>query len=144
MARGDHIRTRRKFYAHHGIDAGDGAVIHFSGEPLRLAEAIVCRVSLEEFAQGQPVEVVPYEGETLDPDAVVAEAERHLNMTGYNLWQNNCEHFAWYCKTGKRQSRQVTRAVAGLAATAVTGAALFVAGRTLRAVLRARRSTTAG
>ncbi|HRT20579.1 MAG TPA: lecithin retinol acyltransferase family protein, partial [Candidatus Hydrogenedentes bacterium] len=34
MARGDHIKVRRFLYSHHGIDCGDGTVIHYTGSPL--------------------------------------------------------------------------------------------------------------
>ncbi|MFN3326267.1 MAG: lecithin retinol acyltransferase family protein [Bryobacteraceae bacterium] len=32
MARSDHIFCRRFGYTHHGIDAGDGTVTHYTGE----------------------------------------------------------------------------------------------------------------
>jgi hypothetical protein len=30
-----------------------------------------------------------------------------LGDVGYHLWQNNCEHFAVWCKTGRPQSSQI-------------------------------------
>ncbi len=53
MARGDHIRVYRTLYWHHGIDAGDGTVIHLSGEPGRSRTARVQRVFAERSA-GDP------------------------------------------------------------------------------------------
>jgi len=32
MKRGDHIKVSRGLYSHHGIFAGNGQVIHYSGE----------------------------------------------------------------------------------------------------------------
>ncbi len=53
MARGDHVYVRRGFYTHHGIDAGDGTVIHFAGEPgLTMQTATVTRSPVEEFLAG--------------------------------------------------------------------------------------------
>ena len=45
MSAGDHILVKRMggAYQHHGIDMGDGTVIHFSGEPFHRAEAKVRR-----------------------------------------------------------------------------------------------------
>ena len=62
MAKGDHIKVSRKgVYTHHGIDMGDGTVIHFSGEIADLGEnATVERVSVEKFANGGKIKVVEY------------------------------------------------------------------------------------
>lgn len=44
MARGDHVKVKRMggLYTHHGIDLGDGRVIHYSGEVGRKKDAAVC------------------------------------------------------------------------------------------------------
>ena len=50
-----------------------------------------------------------------DPEKAVAEARKHVGKKGcdlysdqgYNLYSNNCEHFAIYCKTGLALSIQV-------------------------------------
>jgi len=51
MACGDHIRARRFGYWHHGIDCGDGTVIHYEGELFRAKDAKVRRVTWHEFAR---------------------------------------------------------------------------------------------
>lgn len=124
MARGDHIKVRRRsgLYSHHGIDMGDGTVIHFSGEPFRRDEASICRVTLAEFLAGGRLVVVRHRCTELAPDEVAAAAEAELARQKYCLWRNNCEHFATWCKTGRRRSRQVRRALhiaAGSAGAAV-------------------------
>ncbi|MDG2471453.1 MAG: lecithin retinol acyltransferase family protein [Pirellulaceae bacterium] len=63
---------------------------------------------------------------------VVDRAKSRLGETGYDLFNNNCEHFAVWCKTGCQRSSQVESArrvgrsgAAGLAA----GAAIFRSAR---------------
>lgn len=46
------------------------------------------------------------------PDKVIARAERKIDQPGfegqgYNLFKNNCEHFASWCKTDQAFSKQV-------------------------------------
>lgn len=43
------------------------------------------------------------------PEETVKRAESQLGKGKYNLVVNNCEHFAVWCKTGKRESSQVQR-----------------------------------
>jgi hypothetical protein len=142
MAAGDHIKVRRMggLYRHHGIDAGDGTVIHFSGEPFRTGEAMVCRVSMEEFLQGEAPVVVEYGDDCLPADEAIETALAHLGAEGYDLWLNNCEHFICYCKTGSRKSAQierVARTVNTVAKTAVLLSAVVI-GTALRAKLARR------
>lgn len=139
MARGDHIKVSRMrgLYTHHGIDLGDGTVVHFAGEPLRAAAADIRRESIELFLRGGRARYVRYREEILDVEASVARALELVGATGYHLWTNNCEHFAVYCKTGKRHSAQVRRAALGTAAalgasvalTGVVVGARVIAGR---------------
>lgn len=140
MARGDHIRVRRAggMYSHHGIDLGDGTVIHFSGEPFRRRAypPSVCLVSLEEFLRGGEMLRVDHGEEALDAEQTIARATAELGKQGYDLWWNNCEHFARCCKTGLRSSRQVKRALK-LASTAA--AVAVVAGGAVLTHRLARR-----
>jgi len=71
MARADHIRVLQPLYYHHGIDCGNGTVIHYSGGVGRKVNACVRRSTLDEFAEGCPVEVMTYE-RCLSPDAALA------------------------------------------------------------------------
>jgi len=140
MARGDHIYVQRLggLYSHHGIDCGDGTVIHLTA--VRRGAPGVERIPLEAFAEGGEVKVRAYDaflraasaperavrdaslafGRALDsargmankhpdtsPDAVVARAESRLGELGFDMWLNNCEHFATWCRTGISNSAQV-------------------------------------
>lgn len=109
MARGDQIYVMRPLinmegaYEHHGIDCGDGTVIHYykGGEV-----PTITRTSVETFARGNPIyrktQPVAYL-----PDIVVQRAESRLGEQQYQLLTNNCEHFATWCKTGKSESPQL-------------------------------------
>lgn len=128
MARGDHIRVRRQNYWHHGIDCGDGTVIHYAGLAREKVDACVCRTTLVDFTHGAAIEIVQHSG-CYTADEIVRRAESRLGETRYALLTNNCEHFAAWCACGRRRSRQVGRAVA-MAGTVVIAAAgvLTVAG----------------
>lgn len=107
MARGDQIYVWRPFfnlegvYEHHGIDCGDGTVIHY-----RKPSETIERTSLATFTQGKKVYVKQYATSFL-PDVVVQRAESRLGERKYNLLFNNCEHFATWCKTGFSDSLQL-------------------------------------
>lgn len=148
---GDHIYTWRHgfLYAHHGIYAGDGKVIHFtpaagrevgtgtildrvifSSSPSRRSEPECPRCGdrtssdgvisscLECFLSGGKLRRFRYGASpglflaqvrgtctfalTDSPKDVLHRAETLLNngFGNYNLFKNNCEDFAIYCKTG--------------------------------------------
>jgi hypothetical protein len=107
VARGDQIYVLRELinlegiYQHHGIDCGDGSVIHY-----RKPQATVERTSLEIFSQGKPISIKNYRVCYI-PDVVVHRAEKRLGEQQYNLLFNNCEHFANWCKTGINESLQI-------------------------------------
>ena len=108
MSRGDHLFVvRPQLYSHHGIDCGDGTVIHFSGEPGKSkTSARIARATLEEFLDGGHLLVRRY-GKRRDPDSTVVAAESRLGDKDYHLVFNNCEHFATWCCTGRSSSEQV-------------------------------------
>jgi len=109
MARGAHIRVYRKLYWHHGIDVGDGTVIHLAGEPGHSKGALVLRSSMTEFLRGDVAETVIHQS-TLPPDRVIQRAQSRLGEAGYHLLSSNCEHFARWCVGRSNVSRQVESA----------------------------------
>jgi hypothetical protein len=133
MSRGDHVYVRRgRRYSHHGIDCGDGTVIHYSGD--RGTTRRVERSPLESFANGSPVLVRTYR-ERLPIEQIVANAESRLGDTGYHLVRNNCEHFATWASTGAARSGQVRgwavaapSAFAGIGASEAAGIHLMLLG----------------
>ena len=116
MARGDHLRVRRFGYWHHGIDCGDGTVIHYAGLVREKSDAFVRRTSLAEFAKGRPIHVVG--PGPRDPELAVSRAESVLGSGRYNLLFNNCEHFSSWSSTGRRTSGQLN-AVLSLGSSAI-------------------------
>lgn len=107
MARGDQIYVIRELinlqgvYEHHGIDCGDGSVIH-----MRKRNETIERTSIESFAEGKKIYIRHYPV-CLIADVVVRRAETRLGESKYNLLFYNCEHFATWCKTGVSQSQQI-------------------------------------
>ena len=122
LAPGDHIYVRRQgiLYAHHGIYAGSGKVIHFSGLENEKIAPLVHATFLMRFLKGGELKRRDYRCR-LAPSETLRIARELLDATDYSLLFNNCEHFATYCATGRRQSRQARRffaaaCVVGLAA----------------------------
>ena len=113
MAKGDHIFVRCRGYSHHGIDVGDGRVVHFDANPWQTLTAAVTRriptirlVSMEEFTGNRQVYVRRYE-QADSPDVAAQRALSRVGERGYCVFSNNCEHFAVWCKTGRSHSTQV-------------------------------------
>jgi hypothetical protein len=140
MARGDRLEVRRWLagtaigYLHHGIDMGDGTVVH--ARPHDFAEPFgggsVVRTSLAEFAAGEPVRRSVEPPAAFPADEVAARAERHVGRDGYCPVVDNCEHFATWCATGERRSRQVEaviRRVATVATAVAAGVVVWLGGR---------------
>jgi Lecithin retinol acyltransferase/PspA/IM30 family len=107
MARGDQVYVMREWinlqgiYEHHGIDCGDGTVIHY-----RKPSETIERTSIETFTRGGKIYLRQYTVCYI-ADTAIARAESRLGERQYNLLYNNCEHFATWCKTGKSQSLQI-------------------------------------
>jgi hypothetical protein len=112
MAVGDHIYVDRGLYTHHGIDMGDGWVIHFASSNGTKTSALIQSAAIEDFAGDAEVRVQAY-GFRFDTNAAVERARSMLGQSGYDLFANNCEHFATWCVTGEHSSAQVERAAAG-------------------------------
>ncbi|MGA2166080.1 MAG: lecithin retinol acyltransferase family protein [Solirubrobacteraceae bacterium] len=119
MARGDHIYVDRGLYEHHGIDIGDGTVIDFSADDGTKSSATIRQATLEDFVGEGVVQTRTY-GARLDPEQAVARARSQLGASGYDLFANNCEHFATWCVAGEHSSSQV-EAVASTAGVVGVG-----------------------
>lgn len=117
MQRGDHLFYYRAggVYSHHGIACGDGTVIHYESSAWRKLAGIVTshaspevrRVTLDAFSLGSEVSVRAYAWAD-SVERVLERAESRLGEAQYHLLENNCEHFAVWCKTGQVRSTQAT------------------------------------
>ncbi|MGB3193097.1 MAG: lecithin retinol acyltransferase family protein [Limnoraphis sp.] len=128
MAKGDHIYVDKGLFDHHGIDCGDGTVIHYSGS-IKGGMNKIIRVSKSTFAKGKQIRTKIYQ-KKYSPDEIVNRAERRLKKShteGYDVLFNNCEHFAYDCTTGEPDSWQVINAGAGVAGFGAAGAVLGTA-----------------
>ncbi|GMO55355.1 MAG: hypothetical protein Ta2A_00110 [Treponemataceae bacterium] len=112
---GDVIWVNRGLYQHCGIFEGPG-VIHFAaeeGDEISAENAVIHRISFEDFSRGDPVKVVKFtNGHT--PEETLHRAIRRLGESGYDFFTNNCDHFATWCKTGEHYSLQIEDAKATL------------------------------
>ena len=139
MAAGDRLRVERRLagstvaYMHHGIDAGDGTVVHARPDDFRnpLAGGRVERTSLAEFAGGGAVLVTTEPAAAYPPHEIVARAVAHVGREGYCPVIDNCEHFATWCATGERSSRQVDIVLSRMSGTAARVMAAISARRML-------------
>jgi hypothetical protein len=109
MAKGEQIYVLRDLagvpglYQHHGIDCGDDTVIHYSKAK---EDAEISRTSYDTFSWHNSVYPVR-QSLIYTPDIVIERATSRLGERQYDLLQNNCEHFATWCTTGRNESRQL-------------------------------------
>ncbi len=112
---GDHIYVRRKglLYSHHGIYAGEGAVIHYKGAAKEKRDPAVIITDIDNFLNGGKLRRRNYR-KRLPYSESLRIAREHLSKKGYSLPFNNCEQFTTYCATGKKKSKQVRRAMGSI------------------------------
>ena len=96
---GDHLIVGRGVYTHHGVYVGRSRVIHYT-------ERGVERTTLEDFCRSNRFWVYVHEAR-LSREETVRRAESRLGEDKYHLFNNNCEHFAWWCCTQEHWSHQV-------------------------------------
>lgn len=107
---GLHVKVSRGVYTHHGIYVGDNQIIHYSGFAEPFKKGAIEQTSLESFLGGvDDFKVVNYPSHQniYSPEEIVHRAQSCLGEDDYNLFFNNCEHFACWCVTGKSRSEQV-------------------------------------
>ena len=121
---GDHISITRKIndmitYNHHGIYIGNNEVIHYTDESFNPLDAIIKKTSLKKFigkSKKNTLIIIKY-GDTnnnsvygsapFDSITVINRAYSRLGEQEYDLFKNNCEHFANYCNVGNSESGQI-------------------------------------
>ena len=90
-------------FNHFGIYAGNNEVIHLKQDGIE-------KVKISEFTDGEKTcEVMGFKKKlnlTLEESYFRAYIELKTNSSEYNLLNNNCEHFALWCRTGEAISTQ--------------------------------------
>ncbi len=111
---GDIVRTRVTFYYHYGIFVNGGRIIQF-GLPdniYRKADEIeVIAADVYTFLQGGgELEVLSRRQKIkgfkrLSAEQTVQNAELSIGQRGYDVRDNNCEHFAFGCAFKSKKSK---------------------------------------
>ena len=108
---GDMIRVKVNFYYHYGIFADEKNVIQFGMRDNSATppdEIAVMTTDIDTFSGGEFVECgIPDKEEQKklrSPKEIVKIATERIGEKGYNILNNNCEHFANECCFGERKS----------------------------------------
>jgi hypothetical protein len=100
-------------YQHYGVYIGNGKVIHFApieGQEISFKNGIIHETTLEKFLDGRALRIDANIKKEFSDDEIVQRARSKLGEKGYNLFTNNCEHFARWCVTGEHISYQAINA----------------------------------
>ena len=116
MAKGDHLYVEG-LVDHHGIDCGDGMVIHYEGF------GRITKVSKSRFAEGRTIRIKNYP-KNYSRDEIVRGTKKRLGEDRYDPYQNNCEHFVYWCTTGKSKCYQWDNAHVGVNGAVAAGVGL--------------------
>ena len=131
---GDVLSVNRGLYKHYGVYVGNNTVVHFSGRSdheLSGHKACIRKARLDDFSKGGEVQIETKCAESFSRKETVMRA---LNALGsekgkYALPWNNCEHFATWCRYGKKRSVQVEHFAAGLAGISVLALGAVLVGK---------------
>ena len=96
--------------------------MHYKGAVREKQDPAVILSDIDTFLNNGKLRLRAYK-KRLPHSQTVDIARAHLKKKGYSLVFNNCEHFATYCVTGRKKSRQVRRLLGSMAtlSLAVTG-----------------------
>lgn len=110
---GDHLAVLdrnllRDDYYHHGISIGGTSVVHLTGEAKSNAKVEITGIS--EFMQKRPLFRINYPKNKRKSPQDTADTAKQIhsdqNWGNYKVLGNNCEHFATFCVTGRKESAQ--------------------------------------
>lgn len=126
------IYAQRALYRHYGVYAGAGRVIHFAAEQhyeTNAKNALIQETTMDDFLRGDVLCVEQNQRGAFSAAETVRRAQEQIGQQRgkYSLVFNNCEHFAHWCKYGKRRSQQVQRVVAGTVAIVTAVASMVLA-----------------
>jgi len=109
LTAGDHVKWKRiPGYDHHAIVEtvanGRVHVIEYSGNPTDKTNAQIKQTVVDDITQ---MYKYIYD-RCYDAVTVLRRARQRLGEKGYNVFTNNCEHFASWCKTGYEKCSQLS------------------------------------
>ena len=104
-SKGDHLYVLRKGFTHHGIYDGKGNVYEYKRQ-----EGVIIS-NLSSFASGSKIRICP---EKKSPtfytcNEIIERAESRIGEENYNLFSNNCEQFARWCRVGEKNKINLKR-----------------------------------
>ena len=106
---GSHLIVTHFGYTHHGIYAGRGRVIHYSGFAHFFKKRPIEITSIEKFSFGKPIKVQKYINPKYSGRKVVRRMRSRMHENNYHLIINNCEHLCTWAITGVESSPQVIK-----------------------------------
>lgn len=104
---GAHLVVKHFGYTHHGIYAGRGRVIHYSGFAHLFKKHPIEITSIEQFSHGKTIHIRHYEHAKFKGRKVVRRMRSRMHENQYHLIINNCEHVCTWAITGIESSPQV-------------------------------------
>jgi cell wall-associated NlpC family hydrolase len=110
--------NRASGYQHFGIYAGNDRVIHYAGKLGDFGFGVsVQETSLQQFEKYDKSYVyeLPYKDFHYSKEDTLKRAISQIGETKYDLLFNNCEHFVLWCRTGIKQSKQISDVAYGIA-----------------------------
>ena len=142
---GDMIVFQRDAYKHYAVHVGNGEIVHLTTDGGNCSLDTVCGTAghissttpqlgvikkekySDFFKKGDKVSVEPDdEKKPLPTKEIVKRAKSRIHDRGYNLFTNNCEHFARWCRYGKEESKQADALMVSLIIVAVAIGLFFV------------------
>lgn len=108
---GSHLMVKHFGYTHHGIYAGRGRVIHYSGFAHLFKKHPIEITSIEQFSNGRPIVIQQHASAKFNGRKVVRRMRSRMHENNYHLIINNCEHLCTWAITGVESSPQVLRMV---------------------------------
>lgn len=135
--KGDHLKTSRTGYSHHGLYLGNNKVIHYKGlekdifstDTLKngISKGEIQITDIEDFTLGNKVQAVKHQKTKYNIDERIERAKSKLGEDNYNFFSNNCEHFVHWCIDGEKKSIQVRSWVSGMTSVVAVAVAAVTA-----------------
>lgn len=106
---GSHLIVNHFGYSHHGIYAGKGRVIHYSGFAHLFKKHAIEITSIQKFSRGKKIQIRSYIDAKYVGRTVVRRMRSRMHENNYHLIINNCEHLCSWAITGIESSPQVLK-----------------------------------